>query len=230
MSIFSSVVSLTSRPDILGIYAGIIARIATASNLLAQTDRQDSSLLEVTQQPNQDEAAYLRDGAPGIIELVCHELREMGFVETHGAEIRVATYFKNTSHLEPLEQVIFDYLHVPRTTIALAEDRDLHKAIATFCDGYRTALIKKGYLQSDHKKYLIGASGLAIIALATLKPISGMLANYRYLMMLATVAMPKASLAIAATAWFTTRPKSHKLTAKGKAYLDAAYLQPFSVE
>ena len=221
MTTYNNSISLISRPDFLSIYAGIIMRIGEAGNLV--TPERQASLIDISQQPSLYEAAYLKNGLQGIIEIVCQDLLRLGFLEMEGDFIRVATYFRHTSHLEPLEQAIFDYLHVPKTLVALTESADLEKAIAPYGQKYHQSLINKGYLRSDYKKYLtMGFGGLAILVLAMLKPMSGLLASYLYIMLLAMVAMPKASLAIAATAWFSTRSKSisHKLTSKGKAYLE----------
>ncbi|MGD1920835.1 MAG: TIGR04222 domain-containing membrane protein [Pleurocapsa sp.] len=220
MTTYNNSISSIARPDFLSIYAGIIKRIGEANNLI--TPERQESLIDISQQPSLYETAYLKNGAEGIIEIVCEDLLRLGFLGIENDLIRVATYFKHTSHLEPLEQEIFDYLHVPKTIIELKESPELNKAIAPHCQQYHQSLINKGYLRSGYKKYLtVGFGGLAILVLAILKPMSGLLASYRYIMLLAMVAMPKASLAIAATAWFTTRSKSAslKLTSKGKAYL-----------
>ena len=211
---------IISRPDILGIYAKIIARIGETSNFITQEE--DLSLIAVAQQPTRYETVYLENGAEGIIKLVCQDLLHLGFIEIRDDVLRVATYFRKTSHLEPIEQVIFDYLHVPKTKTELKESKVLQKAIAPYCQTYRQSLINKGYLRSDNEKYFtVGIVGLAILASTTFKPISVILASYRYLILPAVVVMPKASLAIAATAWFSSKSKSSDrvLTAKGKKHL-----------
>lgn len=213
---------IISRLDLLKIYMGIITQIGLGSNLVTQ--QQDSSLLEISQQPNRYETAYLTNGAEGIIELVCQDLMRLGFIEIRNNEIAVATYFRHTSHLEPLEQIIFDYLHVPRTEIDFKENKDLQETMQSYCRKYHQSLIDKGYLRSDSEKYLtVGIVGLIILVSAMFKPVSGIVASYRYLILPALVVMPKASLAIAATAWFFTQGKSdsHKLTTKGKKYLNS---------
>ena len=211
---------LISRPDLLNIYAGIIARIGKESNIAIP---EDSSLLEISQQPTEKETAYLKNGTEGIIKAICEDLLHLGFLEVKDDVIRVATYFKHTSHLEPIEQAIFDYLHVPKTETDLQRSQELEKAIAPYCKEYHQSLIDKGYLRSNQQKYMTaGTIGLFILASAMFKPLSGIIAAYRYMLLPALVVMPKASLAIAATAWFTTKSKSvsGQLTTKGKKYLN----------
>lgn len=219
MNTLNNSLVLISRPDVLDIYAGILARIAQASNLVHQDN---ISLSSIAQKPSLYETAYLKEGETGVIKLVCWELLQMGFVEIRDNQIQVKTYFQHISHLEPIEQAIFDYLHIPKTGNSLLDNQDLNRAIATYCAQYQQSLVNQGYLKSDGKKYLtLGISGLLILGLSLSKPLVGLAQSYRYIMMLAMVAMPKASLAIAATAWFSTRSKStsNKLTTKGKKYL-----------
>lgn len=219
MNTLNNSLVLISCPDTLDIYVGILARIAQANNLLHQ-DNVPFSIID--QKPSLYETAYLKGGNAGVIKLVCWELLQMGFVEIRDNQIQVKTYFKHVSHLEPIEQAIFDYLHVPKTGNLLFESKDLNRIISVHCIQYRQSLINQGYLNSEGKKYLtLGISGLLILGLALSKPLVGLAQSYRYIMMLAMIAMPKASLAIAATAWFSTRSKSasNKLTAKGKKYL-----------
>lgn len=211
---------LISRPDLLNIYAGIIARIGEEVSVTA---KEESSLVEISQQPTEKETAYLKNGKEGIIKAICEDLLRLGFLEIENDLIRVATYFKHTSHLEPIEQAIFDYLHVPKTDTDLQESQELERTIAPYCKEYHQSLIDKGYLRSNQQKYVTaGTIGLFILASAMFKPLSGIIAAYRYLILPALVVMPKASLAIAATAWFTTKSKSAhgQLTTKGKKYLN----------
>ena len=206
---------LLSRPYWLGIYAEIIDRLGTGNNL----DRENTSdNIQATVNPY--EIAYLQKKEVGVIKLVCLELIQMGFIQVRDSQLEVVTYFSNTSHLEPIEQTIFDFLHTPQTVKALLKDKEVQKAIGDRCKTYRQSLINQGYIKADNKKYLAaGMSGLLILGLVG-KPIVGMLAGYRYLLLLIGAAMPKASLAIAATAWLGKKSQSsNHLTAKGKEYL-----------
>ena len=207
---------LLSRPYLLSIYAKIIDRLGTINNL-SQANTANS--IEVTS-ASPYEVAYLQNKEQGVIELVCWELIQMGFIQVRDSQLEVVTYFSNTSHLEPIEQIIFDFLHAPKTVKALLENKEVLQAIAKQCETYHQSLVSQGYIKADNKKYLaVGMSGLLILSLAFAKPLVGMLAGYRYLLLLIGAAMPKASLAIAATAWLGKNHSTSHLTAKGKEYL-----------
>ena len=70
---------LISRPDLLNIYAGILARIGEEIDITAQEE--ESSLVEISQQPTEKETAYLKDGQEGIIKAICEDLLRLGFLE-----------------------------------------------------------------------------------------------------------------------------------------------------
>lgn len=208
---------LRSRPDWLGVYAEIITHLGKANNLIQNSAVDHTQIASASPY----EIAYLQNRELGVIELICWELMQLGFIQVRNHRLENVTYFSNTSHLEPREQIIFDFLKTPRTVEELRTDKDLQKAIASQCEIYRRALVRQGYIKPERKKYLTaGVSGLLIIGLAFGKPLVGVLASYRYLLLLIGAAMPKASLAIAATAWLGQKSQSAgHLTAKGKEYL-----------
>lgn len=220
MNNISRVSFLASRPYLLAIYAEIIANLNTVINYSTQSislDRFPEKAIAV----NPYEIAYLQNKEAGVIELVCFELIQMSFIRVQNNKLEVVTYFSNTSHLEPIEQTIFDFLHTPQTVETLLEDKNLSDAIAEHCKSYRQSLVNQGYINPNRQKYLAaGMSGLLILGLTFGKPLVGMLAGYRYLLLLIGAVMPKASLAIAATAWLGKKSQSRShLTGKGKQYL-----------
>lgn len=218
---------LLSRPYFLAVYSEIIAHLSTAGERIQQRIN-TSSQIQTAEAIAPLEIAYLQNKEAGVIELACWEMIQMGFIQVRDEKLESVTYFKNTSHLEPIERIIFDFLSTPKTVEALMEDDDLQSAIATQCEIYRDSLIDRGYINGDCQKYLAaGMSGLLILGLTFGKPLIGILAGYRYLLLLVGAVMPKASLAIAATAWLGKNKSSKHLTSKGKKYL--AELQSVAV-
>ena len=209
---------LLSRPYFLAVYSEIVAHLATAGNYINREGT--SSQIQTIEAIAPLEVAYLQNQEAGVIELACWEMIQMGFIQVRDEQLEVVTYFKNTSHLELIEQAIFDFLSTPKTIAALMDDSNLQNAIAKHCETYRDSLISQGYVNADYKKYLAaGMSGLLILGLTFGKPLVGILAGYRYLLLLIGAVMPKASLAIAATAWLCKNQSYNHLTSKGKEYL-----------
>jgi|GEM_PF-6941130 len=212
---------LLSRPYFLAVYSEIIAHLSTASNNIQQginiTCQREIALETIAP----EEIAYLQNKEAGVLELVCWEMIQMGFIRIRDDRLEVVTYFENTSHLESIEQAVFDLLSTPKTVRSLIDDPSLQSAIANRCNIYRHSLVNRGYIKGDRKKYLAaGMSGLLLLGLTVGKPLVGILAGYRYLLLLVGALMPKASLAIAATAWLGKKSQSSShLTTKGKEYL-----------
>ena len=75
----------------------------------------------------------------------------MGFIQVRDSQLEVVTYFSNTSHLEPIEQTIFDFLHTPQTVKALLKDKEVQKAIGDRCKTYRQSLINQRYIRACHQ-------------------------------------------------------------------------------
>ena len=90
---------LLSRPYWLSIYAEIIDRLGTENNVWENT----FDNIQATVNPY--EIAYLQNKEVGVIKLVCLELIQMGFIRVRDSQLEVVTYFSNTSHLEPIEQL-----------------------------------------------------------------------------------------------------------------------------
>ena len=217
MNHLNSASLILSRPDWLRIYAQIIDRLEPARDWPQPEDLASESLMNGL---NPCEIAYLQQGEIGVIQLVCFELTQMGFIRVRERRLETVTYFSHTSHLEPIEQAIFDLLHTPQTLDCLLTDRDLRQKIAQCCEPYRQSLITSGYIREPKKSLAAGLGGILLLGLIFGKPLVGMLAGYRYLLLLVGAAMPKASLAIATTAWLSKKSKSSsQTTVKGKAYL-----------
>lgn len=217
MNNINSTSFVLSRSYWLGVYAKIIARLRKTSGWVQHDNIADKIQ---TNSINPYEIAYLQEKETGVIKLVCFELMQMGFIQVRDNRLEIMTYFNNTSHLEAIEQSIFDFLHTPQTIEALLKDKNLQSKVAECCQTYRQSLVTLGYVRANEKLVAAGMSSIFFLGLIFCRPIVGMLAGYRYLLLLVGAAMPKVSLAIAATAWLGRKAKSSShLTTKGKEYL-----------
>jgi uncharacterized membrane protein YgcG len=115
-----------------------------------------------------------------------------------------------------LEKTVFDWLKLPRNLSNFKYDYGFKQAIANHCQGYQQALETAGHFNSEAKIYLAaGISELIILSLGGYKLMVAISQGHHNVLYLIT-------MAIVATLWLVsvTTPRSSRLTATGKLYLN----------
>ncbi|MCC0175513.1 TIGR04222 domain-containing membrane protein [Waterburya agarophytonicola K14] len=182
-------ISLMYGPYFLAFYAGIIASVGTAANLIIKGSSNVTEAIPI--HPDPYEIAYLRNEEKAVIKLACWELLQRSLIQVKENQVENITEDAiELSKLSAIEKTVYDYLATPRTISAVTNSFALQNQIATCCQDYRTSLIKQGYLNSEIKGYMVGGIGAFIIlSLGSYKMISALSRGYHNILFLLIMAI-----------------------------------------
>ncbi len=219
--LFNNPIAQMDGPNFLIFYGLVIAITAGWSAMILRDNTEDSPRLSVPPRPDPYEIAYLRGNVKQVLELICFELIQKGYLEVKGLLLQQVASHPQLSGVKPIDQKVFDSFKNPRNPNPnyIIFDEYLRKKLEEYCLFYQKLLSNKQLINNDKAKAKAGSvitnSALIIFGLGGYKLLSALARGYYNVGYLIIMSL----LAMFLLVGIYNKAQAHQ-TNKGKRYLE----------